>query len=68
MGDRPRGVVALVHEIVRAHSAFYREDRPLSQEVEWIEGALASRSSMARLLETAPLESFDSTFSLDLGF
>jgi histidine ammonia-lyase len=68
MGDRPGGVVALVHEIVRTHSAFYRMDRPLSQEVESIEKALASRSSMARLLQTAPLESFDSTFSLDLGF
>ncbi len=68
MGDRPKGIVALVHEIVRCHSAFYREDRPLSQEVESIEKALSSPSTMAELLKTAPLEDFDSTFSLDLGF
>lgn len=68
MGDHPGGIVALVHEIVRSHSAVYREDRPLSQEVELIEKSLASRSAMARLLQAAPLEGFDSTFSLDLGF
>ena len=68
MDDRPLGIVALVREIVRCHSAFYREDRPLSQEVEAIEKALASPSSMARLLQAAPLENFDYTFSLDLGF
>lgn len=68
MGDRPGGVVALVHEVVRRHSAFYREDRPLSHEVEAIEKALASPSSMAQLLEIGPLADFDSMFSLDLGF
>ena len=68
MGDHPGGIVALVQEIVRSHSAFYREDRPLSQEVESIEKALASSSAMARLLQSAPLAKFDSTFSLDLGF
>lgn len=68
MGDRPGGLVALVHEIVRRHSAFYREDRPLSAEVEAIEQALSSPPVMRRLLEAAPLAEFDAFFSLDLGF
>jgi len=68
MGDRPGGVAALVYEIVRRHSAFYREDRPLSLEVEAIEKALASPSTMSRLLKTAPLAGFDYKFSLELGF
>ena len=68
MGDKPGGLVALVHEIVRRHSAFYREDRPLSAEVEAIEQALSSPPVMRRLLEAAPLAEFDAFFSLDLGF
>lgn len=68
MRDRPEGVVGHVYDITRAHSAFYAEDRALSCEVEAIEATLTSGETMLRLLDAAPLPSFDAFFSLDLGF
>lgn len=66
MGDRPAGVLALVHDVVRAHAAFYDADRPLSAEVEAIEAALGSADVMASLLDLAPLPEVDEAFALHL--
>ncbi len=66
MGDKPAGVLALVHDVVRANAAFYDADRPLSAEVEAIEDALASPAVMASLIDLAPLPEIDEAFALHL--
>ncbi|EHS50402.1 phenylalanine/histidine ammonia-lyase [Rhizobium sp. PDO1-076] len=64
LGDQPEGVAALLHEVTRSHSAFYRSDRPLSSEVEALEDDLAAPGTLARLVAAAPLPVFDSFFAL----
>jgi histidine ammonia-lyase len=64
LGDRPEGIACLLQEATRAHSAFYRSDRPLSSEVEALEEDLAAQGTLARIVAEAPLEGFDSFFAL----
>ena len=68
LGDQPKGVVEMIYRTARAHAAFYVEDRPLSADVEAIEGALGSDGAMAELLALAPLPEIDIFFALDPGF
>lgn len=68
MGDRPKGVVGFVREVVRSHADFYGEDRPLSSEVEAIEATLASDATMERLMSLAPMPDIDDFFALDPAF
>lgn len=62
--DRPRGVTSFVYDIVRAHADFYEVDRPLSAEVEAIEGDLASERVLGELVSLAPLPELDVFFAL----
>ncbi|GGK28147.1 aromatic amino acid lyase [Salinarimonas ramus] len=64
LGDRPKGVAGFVVELVRRHAAFYDVDRPLSAEVEAIEGELASESVLGELISLAPLPELDDVFAL----
>jgi histidine ammonia-lyase len=64
LGDRPSGVAQMIYEKVRRHAAFYREDRPLSAEVEVIETDLGSDASLGELISHAPLPALDSFFAL----
>jgi histidine ammonia-lyase len=62
--DRPGNVPAMVYELVRRHAAFYREDRPLSSEVEAIEEALASDAFMSELISHSAIMELDEYFAL----
>jgi histidine ammonia-lyase len=64
LGDRPSGVPAMIYEKVRTHAAFYKIDRPLSQEVESIENDLGTEQFMAELISHAPLPALDEFFAL----
>lgn len=64
LGDRPKGVAGFVYELVRRHAAFYDVDRPLSAEVEAIEGELASERVLGDLIALAPLPEIDDVFAL----
>ena len=64
LGDRPKGVPAMIYDIVRSHAEFYRIDRPLSAEVEAIESVLGSDEAMSGLISLAPLEEPDGFFAL----
>ncbi|MGP9821101.1 aromatic amino acid lyase [Salinarimonas sp. NSM] len=64
LGDRPRGVAAFVYDLVRRHAAFYDVDRPISAEVEAIEGDLASENVLGQLISLAPLPELDDLFAL----
>jgi histidine ammonia-lyase len=63
-GDRPTGVPRMIYEKIRQYAAFYDVDRPLSAEVELIEGDLASDNSLAELISLAPLPALDDFFAL----
>ncbi|MDR3514351.1 MAG: aromatic amino acid lyase [Azospirillaceae bacterium] len=65
MGDRPAGMVAMIHGVVREHAAFYDVDRPLSAEVEAIEAALSSHAVLKRLLAGGPMSDIDNFFALE---
>jgi len=64
LGDRPKGVPAMIYDIVRSHAEFYRIDRPLSAEVEAIESVLGSDEAMSGLISLAPLDEPDGFFAL----
>lgn len=62
--DRPGNVPGIVYELVRRHAAFYREDRPLSSEVEAIEEALASETFLGELISHSTIMELDEYFAL----
>jgi len=62
--DRPGNVPGMIYDLVRRHAAFYREDRPLSSEVEAIEDALASDSFMRELISHSAIMELDEYFAL----
>ncbi|GLQ54998.1 aromatic amino acid lyase [Devosia nitrariae] len=62
--DRPGNVPGMVYELVRRHAAFYREDRPLSSEVEAIEEALASETFLGELISHSAIMELDEYFAL----
>jgi histidine ammonia-lyase len=64
LGDRPKGVPAMIYDVVRGHADFYRIDRPLSAEVEAIESDLGSEQTLAGLISLAPLAEPDGFFAL----
>jgi len=64
LGDRPKGVAGFVYDLVRSHADFYEGDRPLSAEVEAIEGDLASNRVLGELIALAPLPELDDVFAL----
>jgi histidine ammonia-lyase len=64
LGDRPSGVPGFIYDKVRRHAAYYEIDRPLSVEVEIIEGDLGSDRSMSELISLAPLDLMDEFFAL----
>jgi histidine ammonia-lyase len=66
-GDRPTGLAAMVHAIVRNQASFYDADRPLSDEIEATKVDLTAHETLQRLLEIAPLEDFDQLFALDIA-
>ncbi|TBG01786.1 aromatic amino acid lyase [Rhizobium leguminosarum] len=64
LGDEPKGVAAMLYEVVRKHADFYTVDRPLSAEVEAIEEELGSDEFVTKLTEQVPIASFDDFFAL----
>jgi histidine ammonia-lyase len=62
--DRPGNVPGMIYELVRRHAAFYREDRPLSSEVEAIEEALASETFLGELISHSAIMELDEYFAL----
>jgi histidine ammonia-lyase len=64
VGDTPQGVAGLIYQQVRLCSRFYQKDRPLSSEVECIEDLICSDASVAQIIDSAPINSFDSFFAL----
>ncbi|KKB11663.1 histidine ammonia-lyase [Devosia geojensis] len=62
--DRPGNVPGMIYDLVRRHAAFYREDRPLSAEVEAIEEALASDAFMGELISHSAIMELDEYFAL----
>ena len=62
--DRPGNVPGMIYDLARRHAAFYREDRPLSAEVEAIEDALASDSFMRELISHSAIMELDEYFAL----
>ena len=63
-GDRPGNVPGMVYELVRRHADFYREDRPLSAEVEAVEAALASDDFVGELISHSAIMELDEYFAL----
>jgi histidine ammonia-lyase len=63
--DSPGGVARLIFEAVRSRAGFYVADRPLSCEIENIDGRLAANSFLAEVLGEAPLQTVDEFFSLN---
>ena len=63
--DSPEGVARLIFEAVRSQASFYVADRPLSCEIEGIDGRLAADSFLAEVLGEAPLQTVDEFFSLN---
>ncbi|AVF05366.1 histidine ammonia-lyase [Devosia sp. I507] len=63
-GDNPGNVPGMVYELVRRHAAFYREDRPLSAEVEAVEAALASDDFVGELISHSAIMELDEYFAL----
>lgn len=62
--DHPGNVPGLVYALVRQQAAFYREDRPLSADVEAIEAALCSDSFVSALVSHSALMDLDDFFAL----
>ena len=62
--DRPGNVPGMVYALVRQNAAFYREDRPLSADVEAIEAALSSDAFMSELVSHSALMDLDAFFAL----
>jgi histidine ammonia-lyase len=63
-GDSPGNVPGMIYDIVRRHAQFYHLDRPLSEEVEAIEGALGSEAVMGELISHSTIEDLDEFFAL----
>ncbi len=63
-GDAPAGVARLAYERVRATSATYLEDRPLSLEIEALDRSFAADDFLADLIALAPMPEFDGCFAL----
>ncbi|WP_127145183.1 aromatic amino acid lyase [Pelagibacterium montanilacus] len=63
-GDQPGNVPGMVYGLVRRHAEFYREDRPLSAEVEAVEAALASDGFIAQLISHSAVMELDGYFAL----
>ncbi len=63
-GDAPDGVALLAYERVRATSATYREDRPLSLEIEALDRSFSAEDFLAGLIRLAPMPEFDQCFAL----
>ena len=62
--DSPGGIARLIFEAVRSRAGFYVADRPLSCEIENIDGRLAADSFLAEVLGEARLQTVDEFFSL----
>jgi histidine ammonia-lyase len=63
-GDRPGNVPGVIYDLVRRHADTYRQDRPLSAEVEAIEGALASPELLGELISHSTIMQVDEFFAL----
>jgi len=63
-GDQPGNVPKMIYDIVRKHAQFYSLDRPLSGEVEAIEGELGSEETMGELISHSTIEDLDEFFAL----
>jgi len=64
LGDKPAGVPQMIYDVVRKHAAFYRIDRPLSEEVEMIENELAMDETVGELISHGRLRDLDEFFAL----
>jgi histidine ammonia-lyase len=62
--DRPGNVPGMIYDLVRQHAAYYREDRPLSVEVEAVESALQSDQFMGELISHSTIMELDEFFAL----
>ncbi|MEO5807936.1 MAG: aromatic amino acid ammonia-lyase [Devosia sp.] len=63
-GDQPGNVPGIIYTLVRRHCAFYRNDRPLSAEVEAVEGALGSDALVGELISHSTIMDLDEFFAL----
>ena len=63
-GDSPGNVPGIIYALVRRHADTYRQDRPLSAEVEAIEDALASDELMNELISHSTIMELDEFFAL----
>ncbi|HEY8577688.1 MAG TPA: aromatic amino acid lyase [Devosia sp.] len=63
-GDSPGNVPGIIYALVRRHADTYRQDRPLSAEVEAIEEALASDGLMRELISHSTIMELDEFFAL----
>jgi histidine ammonia-lyase len=64
LGDKPQGVTQVAYDRVRALSAIYLKDRPLSKEIEALHREFASEGLLHTLVEMAPMPEFDDFFAL----
>ena len=63
-GDTPGNVPGIIYALVRRHADTYRQDRPLSAEVEAVEDALASDDLMNELISHSTIMELDEFFAL----
>ncbi|WEK02840.1 MAG: aromatic amino acid lyase [Candidatus Devosia phytovorans] len=63
-GDTPGNVPGIIYSLVRRHADTYRQDRPLSAEVEAVEDALASDELMNELISHSAIMELDEFFAL----
>ncbi len=63
-GDQPGNVPGIIYALTRQHAATYWQDRPLSEEVEAIEQALASDALMDELISHSTIMELDEFFAL----
>jgi len=63
-GDTPGNVPGIIYSLVRRHADTYRQDRPLSAEVEAVEDALASDDLMNELISHSTIMELDEFFAL----
>lgn len=64
VGDAPHGIVKLAHERTRSISPIYLKDRPLSKEIEALQGAFTCHDLLRTFVTMAPMPEFDDFFAL----